>query len=81
MLPPSGRLKKISLLFIVHRFFSLKKNPSIYKDLLVFLSLVPNSTRNGFEGVIQRSLRPAFEDRVCFIATVRLAKPQFIKVG
>ncbi|KAF4070935.1 hypothetical protein AMELA_G00279080 [Ameiurus melas] len=40
---------------------------------------VPNSTRNGFEGVIQRSLRPSFEDRVCFIATVRLAKPQFIK--
>ncbi|KAL1022597.1 hypothetical protein UPYG_G00029710 [Umbra pygmaea] len=43
------------------------------------LSNVPNSTRNGLEGVIQRSLRPAFEDRVCFIATVRLAKPQFIK--
>uniref|UniRef100_A0A9J8D802 Clock circadian regulator a n=1 Tax=Cyprinus carpio carpio TaxID=630221 RepID=A0A9J8D802_CYPCA len=40
---------------------------------------MPNSTRNGFEGVIQRSLRPMFEDRVCFIATVRLAKPQFIK--
>lgn len=44
-------------------------------------SPVPNSTRNGLEGVIQRSLRPAFDDRVCFIATVRLAKPQFIKVG
>uniref|UniRef100_A0A673VX66 Circadian locomoter output cycles protein kaput n=1 Tax=Salmo trutta TaxID=8032 RepID=A0A673VX66_SALTR len=43
------------------------------------LNNVPNSTRNGLEGVIQRSLRPAFEDRVCFIATVRLAKPQFIK--
>uniref|UniRef100_A0A4W4GSR5 Circadian locomoter output cycles protein kaput n=1 Tax=Electrophorus electricus TaxID=8005 RepID=A0A4W4GSR5_ELEEL len=43
------------------------------------LNTVPNSTRNGFEGVIQRSLRPSFEDRVCFIATVRLAKPQFIK--
>ncbi|KAK6308874.1 circadian locomoter output cycles protein kaput isoform X1 [Coregonus clupeaformis] len=43
------------------------------------LNNVPNSTRNGLEGVIQHSLRPAFEDRVCFIATVRLAKPQFIK--
>uniref|UniRef100_A0A8C8HG57 Circadian locomoter output cycles protein kaput n=1 Tax=Oncorhynchus tshawytscha TaxID=74940 RepID=A0A8C8HG57_ONCTS len=43
------------------------------------LNNVPNSTRNGLEGMIQRSLRPAFEDRVCFIATVRLAKPQFIK--
>ncbi|KAK1175951.1 circadian locomoter output cycles protein kaput-like isoform X1 [Acipenser oxyrinchus oxyrinchus] len=43
------------------------------------LNNVPTSTRNGFEGVIQRSLRPQYEDRVCFIATVRLAKPQFIK--
>lgn len=42
---------------------------------------VPNCTQNGFEGVIQRSLQSAFEDRVCLIATVRLAKPQFIKVS
>ncbi|XP_030626700.1 circadian locomoter output cycles protein kaput [Chanos chanos] len=60
------------------------KEPPVYeyvKFIGNFKSLnnVPNSTRNGFEGVIQRSLRPAFEDRVCFIATVRLAKPQFIK--
>lgn len=41
---------------------------------------MPNCTRNGFDGVIQRSLHSAFEDRVCLIATVRLAKPQFIKV-
>lgn len=46
----------------------------------VLLSPVPNCTRNSFEGVIQRSLQSAFEDRVCLIATVRLAKPQFIKV-
>lgn len=46
----------------------------------VCLSPVPNCTRNSFEGVIQRSLQSAFEDRVCLIATVRLAKPQFIKV-
>lgn len=44
------------------------------------MSPVPNCTRNGFDGVIQRSLHSAFEDRVCLIATVRLAKPQFIKV-
>lgn len=44
-------------------------------------SPVPNCTRNSFEGVIQRSLQSAFEDRVCLIATVRLAKPQFIKVS
>uniref|UniRef100_A0A672MCM5 Circadian locomoter output cycles protein kaput n=1 Tax=Sinocyclocheilus grahami TaxID=75366 RepID=A0A672MCM5_SINGR len=43
------------------------------------LNTVPNSRRNCFEGAIQRSLRPMFEDRVCFIATVKLAKPQFIK--
>lgn len=46
----------------------------------VCLSPVPHCTRNSFEGVIQRSLQSAFEDRVCLIATVRLAKPQFIKV-
>ncbi|XP_023679450.1 circadian locomoter output cycles protein kaput isoform X1 [Paramormyrops kingsleyae] len=60
------------------------KEPPVYeyvKFIGNFKSLnnVPNSTRNGLEGVIQRSLRPAFDDRVCFIATVRLAKPQFIK--
>ncbi|XP_056131935.1 circadian locomoter output cycles protein kaput [Lampris incognitus] len=60
------------------------KQPPIYeyvKFIGNFKSLnnVPNCARNGFEGVIQRSLQSAFEDRVCFIATVRLAKPQFIK--
>uniref|UniRef100_A0AAY5F2I3 Circadian locomoter output cycles protein kaput n=1 Tax=Electrophorus electricus TaxID=8005 RepID=A0AAY5F2I3_ELEEL len=43
------------------------------------LSNMPRTTRNGLEGVLQRSLRPAFDDHVCFVATVRLAKPQFIK--
>ncbi|TMS20660.1 Circadian locomoter output cycles protein kaput [Larimichthys crocea] len=61
------------------------KEPPVYeyvKFIGNFKSLnnVPNCTRNGFEGVIQRSLHSAFEDRVCLIATVRLAKPQFIKV-
>lgn len=41
---------------------------------------VPNITRNGLARVLQRSLQPAFDDQVCFVATVRLAKPQFIKV-
>uniref|UniRef100_A0A8C5EKC3 Circadian locomoter output cycles protein kaput n=1 Tax=Gouania willdenowi TaxID=441366 RepID=A0A8C5EKC3_GOUWI len=40
---------------------------------------VPKCTQNGFDGVIQRSLHSAFEDNICLIATVRLAKPQFIK--
>ncbi|XP_041861385.1 circadian locomoter output cycles protein kaput [Melanotaenia boesemani] len=43
------------------------------------LNNVPNCTQNGFEGIIQRSLHSAFKDKVCLIATVRLAKPQFIK--
>uniref|UniRef100_A0A4W3IN18 Circadian locomoter output cycles protein kaput n=1 Tax=Callorhinchus milii TaxID=7868 RepID=A0A4W3IN18_CALMI len=43
------------------------------------LNNVPNPIRSGFQGVIQRSLRPPYEDRVCFVATVRLATPQFIK--
>nr|XP_020458972.1 circadian locomoter output cycles protein kaput-like isoform X2 [Monopterus albus] len=55
------------------------KDPPVYeyvKFIGKFKSLnnVPNGTRNGFEGVIQRSLHS-----VCLIATVRLAKPQFIK--
>ncbi|XP_050967398.1 clock circadian regulator b isoform X8 [Labeo rohita] len=46
-----------------------------------FKSLInmPLATRNGLEGILQHSLQPAFDDKVCFIATVRLAKPQFIK--
>lgn len=60
------------------------KEPPVYeyvKFIGNFKSLnnVPNCNRNGFEGVIQRSLLSAFEDRVCLIATVRLAKPQFLK--
>ncbi|TNM87528.1 hypothetical protein fugu_005749 [Takifugu bimaculatus] len=60
------------------------KEPPVYeyvKFIGNFKSLnnVPNCTQNGFEGVIQRSLQSAFEERVCLIATVRLAKPQFIK--
>ncbi|XP_072294455.1 circadian locomoter output cycles protein kaput isoform X2 [Eucyclogobius newberryi] len=43
------------------------------------LNNVPNRNRNSFDGMLQRSLHSAFEDRVCFVATVRLAKPQFIK--
>ncbi|KAF3691191.1 Circadian locomoter output cycles protein kaput [Channa argus] len=60
------------------------KEPPVYeyvKFIGNFKSLnnVPNCTQNGFEGVIQRSLHSSFEDKVCLIATVRLAKPQFIK--
>ncbi|XP_048366171.1 circadian locomoter output cycles protein kaput [Sphaerodactylus townsendi] len=43
------------------------------------LSNMPNSAHNGYEGTIQRPHRPSYEDRVCFVATVRLATPQFIK--
>ncbi|XP_039396350.1 circadian locomoter output cycles protein kaput isoform X1 [Mauremys reevesii] len=43
------------------------------------LNNVPNSAHNGYEGTIQRPHRPSYEDRVCFVATVRLATPQFIK--
>ncbi|CAG10966.1 unnamed protein product, partial [Tetraodon nigroviridis] len=61
------------------------KEPPVYEYVKVIgnfksLNNVPNCTQNGFEGVIQRSLQSAFEDRVCLIATVRLAKPQFIKL-
>ncbi|XP_072476905.1 circadian locomoter output cycles protein kaput isoform X4 [Notamacropus eugenii] len=43
------------------------------------LNNVSSSSHNGFEGTIQRSHRPSYEDRICFVATVRLATPQFIK--
>ncbi|XP_042324225.1 circadian locomoter output cycles protein kaput [Sceloporus undulatus] len=43
------------------------------------LNNMPNSAHNGYEETIQRSHRPSYEDRVCFVATVRLATPQFIK--
>nr|XP_033801005.1 circadian locomoter output cycles protein kaput isoform X2 [Geotrypetes seraphini] len=43
------------------------------------LNNVPNSVHNGFERGLKRSLKLAYEDRVCFVATVRLATPQFIK--
>lgn len=60
------------------------KEPATYeyvKCIGNFKSLnnVPSSTHNGFDGALQRSLRPAYEERVCFVATVRLATPQFIK--
>nr|XP_055061556.1 clock circadian regulator b isoform X2 [Misgurnus anguillicaudatus]XP_055061557.1 clock circadian regulator b isoform X2 [Misgurnus anguillicaudatus] len=60
------------------------KKPPVYeyvKFIGNFKSLanMPLTTRNGLEGILQRSLQPAFDDQVCFIATVRLAKPQFIK--
>ncbi|XP_069487738.1 circadian locomoter output cycles protein kaput isoform X2 [Ambystoma mexicanum] len=43
------------------------------------LNNVPISTCNGLEGALQRSIRSAYEERICFVATVRLATPQFIK--
>uniref|UniRef100_A0A2K5KJA6 Circadian locomoter output cycles protein kaput n=1 Tax=Cercocebus atys TaxID=9531 RepID=A0A2K5KJA6_CERAT len=60
------------------------KEPSTYeyvKFIGNFKSLnnVSSSAHNGFEGTIQRTHRPSYEDRVCFVATVRLATPQFIK--
>ncbi|XP_059409859.1 circadian locomoter output cycles protein kaput-like isoform X3 [Carassius carassius] len=60
------------------------KKPPVYeyvKFIGNFKSLanMPLATRNGLEGILQHTLQPAFDDKVCFIATVRLAKPQFIK--
>uniref|UniRef100_A0A671MLV7 Circadian locomoter output cycles protein kaput n=1 Tax=Sinocyclocheilus anshuiensis TaxID=1608454 RepID=A0A671MLV7_9TELE len=62
------------------------KKPPVYeyvKFIGNFKSLanseLPLATRNGLEGILQHSLQPAFDDKVCLIATVRLTKPQFIK--
>ncbi|XP_058884778.1 neuronal PAS domain-containing protein 2-like isoform X1 [Acipenser ruthenus] len=40
---------------------------------------VPSSSCNGFDGAIQRTFRSAVGEQVCYVATVRLATPQFIK--
>ncbi|XP_062864557.1 clock circadian regulator b isoform X2 [Trichomycterus rosablanca] len=60
------------------------KEPPVYEYVRFIghfksLSNMPRITRNGLEEVLQRSLRPAFDDHVCFVATVRLAVPQFIR--
>ncbi|CAG5862355.1 unnamed protein product [Menidia menidia] len=60
------------------------KEPPVYEYVKFIgnfksLNSVPNCARNGFEGVLQRSFHSAFESGLCLIATVRLAKPQFIK--
>ncbi|XP_069613687.1 neuronal PAS domain-containing protein 2 [Ranitomeya imitator] len=42
-------------------------------------SNVPLSSCNGFEGAVSRTYRAQLGKQVCFIATVRLATPQFLK--
>ncbi|XP_067841548.1 neuronal PAS domain-containing protein 2-like [Heptranchias perlo] len=40
---------------------------------------VPSSSCNGFEGAVQRTFQTTVDEQMCFVATVRLATPQFIK--
>ncbi|KAM3935532.1 neuronal PAS domain-containing protein 2 [Leptodactylus fuscus] len=42
-------------------------------------SNLPLSSCNGFEGAVSRTYRAQLAKQVCFIATVRLATPQFLK--
>ncbi|KFP04174.1 Neuronal PAS domain-containing protein 2, partial [Calypte anna] len=42
-------------------------------------SNVPNSTCNGFDEGVPRAYRTSPGKQVCFVATVRLATPQFLK--
>ncbi|XP_066433722.1 neuronal PAS domain-containing protein 2 isoform X1 [Eleutherodactylus coqui] len=42
-------------------------------------SSVPLSSCNGFEGAVSRTYRAQLGKQLCFIATVRLATPQFLK--
>ncbi|KAG8134929.1 hypothetical protein E2320_007991 [Naja naja] len=51
----------------------------IQEQLQMVHGQVPNSAHNGYEETIQRPHRPSYEDRICLVATVRLATPQFIK--
>uniref|UniRef100_A0A8B9EUL7 Neuronal PAS domain protein 2 n=1 Tax=Amazona collaria TaxID=241587 RepID=A0A8B9EUL7_9PSIT len=42
-------------------------------------SNVPNSTCNGFDEAVPRAYRTSAGKQICFVATVRLATPQFLK--
>ncbi|XP_075773223.1 neuronal PAS domain-containing protein 2 isoform X2 [Pelodiscus sinensis] len=42
-------------------------------------SNVPTSTCNCFDGAVPRAYRTSLGKQVCFVATVRLATPQFLK--
>ncbi|XP_062431107.1 neuronal PAS domain-containing protein 2 [Rhea pennata] len=42
-------------------------------------SNVPNSTCNGFDDAVPRAYRTSPGKQICFVATVRLATPQFLK--
>ncbi|NXW74989.1 NPAS2 protein, partial [Hirundo rustica] len=42
-------------------------------------SNVPNSTCNGFDEAVPRAFRASPGKQICFVATVRLATPQFLK--
>ncbi|XP_053563614.1 60S ribosomal protein L31 isoform X2 [Bombina bombina] len=42
-------------------------------------SYVLNSSCNGFEGPVSRTYRQQLGKQMCFVATVRLATPQFLK--
>ncbi|KAH0624616.1 hypothetical protein JD844_032270 [Phrynosoma platyrhinos] len=44
-------------------------------------SHVPISTYNGFDGAVPRGYRTPLGKQVCFVATVRLATPQFLKAS
>lgn len=45
-----------------------------------FVLPVPNSTCNGFDEAVPRAYRASPGKQICFVATVRLATPQFLKV-
>ncbi|NWT62561.1 NPAS2 protein, partial [Erythrocercus mccallii] len=42
-------------------------------------SNVPSSTCNGFDEAVPRAYRASPGKQICFVATVRLATPQFLK--
>uniref|UniRef100_A0A3P9J787 Circadian locomoter output cycles protein kaput n=1 Tax=Oryzias latipes TaxID=8090 RepID=A0A3P9J787_ORYLA len=87
LIPPPDCLKsKNHLEFCCHMLRGAfnPEQPAVYEYVrfignFKLLKNVPNITRNSFEGVILQSLQSSLEGRVCLVATVRMAKPQFIK--
>ncbi|XP_077440356.1 circadian locomoter output cycles protein kaput isoform X2 [Vanacampus margaritifer] len=87
MLTPEYLNTKNQLEFCCHMLRGTMdpKEPPVYeyvKFIGNFKSLnnVPNCPHNGFtEAFIERSLHSTCEEQLCLVATVKLAKPKFIK--
>uniref|UniRef100_A0A8V5GQ15 Uncharacterized protein n=1 Tax=Melopsittacus undulatus TaxID=13146 RepID=A0A8V5GQ15_MELUD len=79
---PEQEHSEIYKIFYCHLLRGIRKSKSCMRNDFVswfFLYLVPNSTCNGFDEAVPRAYRTSPGKQICFVATVRLATPQFLK--